>query len=250
MAQVAQRPLPEFFVIKMYLGNREGYALYRWTDGGNDNDNRQIHAIRSSRHGELYYTIIQDITLPIEYTTVQSKKAQGNVVRPMTWKYTRSVLRYTGAHGNRLYPEIRITNMSSALPSVRSDTFIPLVNNNPPAQVQNVQNVQNVPEVVPEVVPNVPKQYTITAIPQHAVRAFLRDAAMQEEVCSITGDEIDIVNGAMTSCFHLFEKNAIAMWLAMPNSRDKCPVCNSKCNMFTVDSHVTQVQVPQEMAVQ
>jgi hypothetical protein len=57
---------------------------------------------------------------------------------------------------------------------------------------------------------------------------------MQEETCSITGEEIDVTNGAMTSCFHIFEKNAIATWLAMPNSQDKCPVCNCKCNSFTV----------------
>ena len=58
---------------------------------------------------------------------------------------------------------------------------------------------------------------------------------MTEEVCAITGEEIDVANGAVTSCFHLFEKNAIATWLAMPNSRDKCPVCNENCNSYTLD---------------
>jgi hypothetical protein len=81
----------------------------------------------------------------------------------------------------------------------------------------------------------VQKKYPITTIPQHIVMALLRDAAMQEEVCPITSEEIDVTNGAVTSCFHLFEKNAIMQWLLMPNSRDKCPVCNATCNSFTLD---------------
>jgi hypothetical protein len=80
-----------------------------------------------------------------------------------------------------------------------------------------------------------PRNYVMTSIPQHIVRALLRDAAMQEEVCPITSEEIDISNGAITSCFHLFEKNAIAKWLSLPNSLDKCPVCNCPCNSYTLD---------------
>ena len=227
-----ERPLPDYFVIKTTLANREGYALYRWTDAGNDNDNRTIHALRPFRHGDLYYSIREDTTLPLDYTSVQTRKFQGNVVNSMKWKYTRSILIYSGASGNRRYPVIHITNMAR-LPIHRVFSFIPIVTENPvQAPVAPVQ-APNAPEA--------PKIYPMTKIPQHAVRAFLRDAAMQEEVCSITGDEIDITNGAMTSCFHLFEKNAIAMWLAMPNSRDKCPVCNAKCNMFTVDTQAEEV---------
>ena len=78
--------------------------------------------------------------------------------------------------------------------------------------------------------------YSISTIPQHAVRAFLTHAALIEEQCSITGESIDIANGAITTCFHTFQKDAIARWLSMPNSQDKCPVCNTKCNMFTLDN--------------
>jgi hypothetical protein len=235
-----ERTLPEYFVIKTTLANREGYALYRWTDAGNDNDNRRIHVLRPFRHGDLYYNIREDTTLPVDYTSVQTRKSQGNVVNSMKWKYTRSILIYSGASGNRWYPVIHITNMSR-LPIHRVYSFIPIVTENPvQAPVAPVAPVTNQVQVTNT---QAPKIYPITTIPQHAVRAFLRDAAMQEEICSITGDEIDITNGAMTSCFHLFEKNAIAMWLAMPNSRDKCPVCNAKCNMFTVDSPAQEVIV-------
>jgi len=226
MAQV-QRLLPEEFVFHRYSGNREGYALYRWIDGGDDNQNRKIHALRPLPHGGLYYDIIDDPILPTEYTIAQTKKSQGTIVSTMTWRYTGKVLRYQGAHGNRRYPVIGITNSSTTLPKYKASSFIPLVAPGAPA-------VPAAPAAPVAPLQNVPKIYTIATIPHHAVRAMLRDAAMQEESCPITGEEIDIVNGAITSCFHYFEKNAIATWLALPNSQDKCPVCNNKCNMFTI----------------
>ena len=225
-------PLPEAFVVYTHSGNRQGYALYRWTDSGNDADNLTIHALQPLKHRDLYYNILEDNTLPVHYTTVQSRKAQGILVRPMKWRYTRKVLRYNGPQGNRRYPVISITNVSTTLPAHNDTTFIPLVNNNNP--IAPVAPVQPAAPAQPVQVPQGPKIYTIAIIPQHAVRAMLRDAAMQEESCPITGEDIDIVNGAITSCFHLFEKNAIATWLALQSSQDKCPVCNNKCNMFTI----------------
>jgi hypothetical protein len=110
--------------------------------------------------------------------------------------------------------------MSTSLPTVQARSFIPI---NTPAT-----------PVVP-ILPIEKTKFPITTIPQHVVMALLRDAAMQEEVCPITSEEIDVTNGAVTSCFHLFEKNAIMQWLLMPNSRDKCPICNTQCNSFTLD---------------
>jgi len=232
MAQPPQdpRPLPEAFVVLTHSGNRQGYALYRWIDSGNDANNMIVHALQQLNHRNLYYEIIDDVSLPVDYTRVQTKKLHGHTVRSMKWRYTRKVLRYNGPQGNRRYPVIHITNTSTTLPAHHPSSFIPIVDeNNPPAEQAQPAPAAPVPNV-----PNAPKVYPITTIPQHAIRSMLRDAAMQEESCPITGEDIDIVNGAVTSCFHLFEKNAIATWLALPNSQDKCPVCNNKCNMFTV----------------
>jgi SUMO ligase MMS21 Smc5/6 complex component len=88
--------------------------------------------------------------------------------------------------------------------------------------------------IVPMAPPK-PAKYTIETIPQHVIRALLRDAAMYEEECPITAVDIDITNGAVTSCFHLFEKDAIQKWLSLPNSKEKCPVCNTPCNSYTLD---------------
>jgi hypothetical protein len=71
-------------------------------------------------------------------------------------------------------------------------------------------------------------------IPSHAILALLRDAAIQGFTCPITTDEIDIANGAVTSCFHLFEKNAIATWLESEKSKKQCPICKKECKSFTL----------------
>jgi len=123
--------------------------------------------------------------------------------------------------------------MSTSLPVIKPYSFIPI-------RQPVVQPAQPVPQLhLPQHLAAInlaPKTFPITTIPQHIVMALLRDAAMQEEVCPITTVELDVTNGAVTSCFHLFEKNAIMQWLLMPNSQDKCPVCNAQCNSFTLDN--------------
>ena len=130
--------------------------------------------------------------------------------------------------------------MPSILPKHKNNTFIPIVQQtaqqnpaqqNPALQQAQLQALHQLIDEGP-----LPPVYSISTIPQHAVRAFLTYAVLTEEQCSITGESIDITNGAVTTCFHVFQKDAIAKWLAMPNSQDKCPVCNAKCNMFTLDS--------------
>ena len=233
-------PLPEAFVIHTHSANRAGYALYRWTDAGVDNENRQIHAIRVMQHRELFYDVVTDTSLPLGYRTVQCKKAQGNVVRGLHWAYTRKVLNYEGPQGNRRYPEIHITNQSSTLPGFKPYSFIPITTAPVIPAIPNAPALPGGPAA--PAAPRLIQRNTIYTIPQHAVRAFLRDAAMQEEICPITNEEIDVTNGAMTSCFHLFEKNAIATWLAMPNSEAKCPVCKNKCTSFTLEEPIDQPQ--------
>ena len=249
---VAEHILPRAFVFKMSYAGREGYGLFRWTDGGLDAAGHMIHVIHRQAHGDLYYNVRtlnpQDINTV--WRSVETRKSHGNMTRSMRWRFTRDYIINTRGEDVRRYPVIEITSPSTVLVPCRTETFIPIVNPGPvpvpvPVQQAGHQAAQQaaleqliaenpIVHTGPHNVPNAPKVYTIATIPQHAVRAFLRDAAMQEETCSITGEEIDVTNGAMTSCFHLFEKNAIATWLAMPNSQDKCPVCNCKCNSFTV----------------
>jgi hypothetical protein len=210
--------LPITFCVKTTLGAREGYYLMRWSHGGLDPSGKIIHVLKPANHHNNFYNI-SSTTRTVRWNEIITKKTSGTITRSINWMHTNQKL----TCDDQRIPVIRITPMSTSLPVMKAFSFIPIT-----------QPVQ--PVAPPQLPVAVEKKFPITTIPQHIVMALLRDAAMQEEICPITSEEIDVTNGAITSCFHLFEKNAIMQWLLMPNSRDKCPVCNAPCNSFTVDN--------------
>jgi len=220
--------LPITFCIKTTLNTREGYYLMRWSHGGLDANNKIIHVLKPANHHNNFYNI-SSTTRTVRWNEIVTKKTSGTVTRSINWMYTNQRLT---CDENRI-PVIRITPMSTSLPVMKAFSFIPITQ--PVQPVQPVPNLQLPAHIAAMNIPrNTIKNFPITTIPQHIVMALLRDAAMQEEVCPITSEEIDVTNGAVTSCFHLFEKNAIMQWLLMPNSRDKCPICNAACNSYTL----------------
>jgi len=207
--------LPHLFCVKTNHGNREGYFLLRWSTGETAEDGSVVHILKPSNHQGRFYTID---TIVANYTinTITSKKGQGNVTRPMKWHFTDRRLRDPD---ERRIPVIRVTSQS-VLPAFKLTSFIPIIANTP---------------VAPEIPIVQTKKYTITSIPQHVIRALLTNAVMNGETCPITSEDIDVSNGAVTSCFHFFEKNAIIKWLLMPNSKDECPLCKTPCNSYTLE---------------
>jgi hypothetical protein len=219
MTQQGQINFPHLFCVKTYMDNREGYYLLRWSLGPNENDH-PVHILRPRNHDNRLYNIesVPLAQVNLNLNTIHTRKNGGNVVRPIRWAFTNQRLKFEDTR----IPVLRILPMNS-LPAIKPSSFIPII-------------TPVVPVIVATPLPApIQKKYTIDSIPQHIVRAILRDAVMQEEVCPITSMEIDIENGAVTSCFHLFEKDAIAKWLSMPGSRDKCPVCNNPCNSYTLN---------------
>ena len=226
--QQQQQDLPILFAILAKRGQTRGYYLVRWSHGGLDTANKIIHVLKPANHHNRFYNIHAFQRPGIRWNNIVTKKNQGTMIRASKWKFVNERLH---SNGDRI-PVIRISPTSSTLPQMPSYAFVPITTNN------NVQAPPVAPPVVPPAVPpvnlTVTRKYPISTIPQHIVLSLLRDAVMQEEVCPITSENIDVANGAVTSCFHLFEKNAILQWLLMPSSQDKCPVCNCPCNSFTL----------------
>jgi hypothetical protein len=228
--QQQQQDLPILFAILTKRGQTRGYYLVRWSHGGLDATNKIIHVLKPANHHNRFYNINAFQRTGIRWNNIVTKKNQGTMIRASKWKFVNERLH---SNGDRI-PVIRISPSSTTLPLMPSYAFVPITTNNtvqaPPVPVA--------PPVAPPAVPpvniTVTRKYPISTIPQHIVLSLLRDAVMQEEVCPITSENIDVANGAVTSCFHLFEKNAILQWLLMPSSQDKCPVCNCPCNSFTL----------------
>ena len=224
-----QQDLPILFAILAKRGQTRGYYLVRWSHGGLDAANKIIHVLKPANHHNRFYNIHAFQRPGIRWNNIVTKKNQGTMIRASKWKFVNERLH---SNGDRI-PVIRISPTSSTLPQMPSYAFVPITTNN------TVQAPPAAPPVIPptQVPPanlTVTRKYPISTIPQHIVLSLLRDAVMQEEVCPITSENIDVANGAVTSCFHLFEKNAILQWLLMPSSQDKCPVCNCPCNSFTL----------------
>jgi hypothetical protein len=68
---------------------------------------------------------------------------------------------------------------------------------------------------------------TQVKIPSHIVRCFVESAIQKKEICPITLDALVMGNVAMTSCGHLFAREALASCLSSSNI---CPSCRSDVN--------------------
>jgi len=210
--------LPHIFCVNTRYNNREGFFLLRWSTGGTDTNGRVVHVIKPSNHHQRFYSI-DALVANVALHDITSRKGQGNVTRPMWWRFTEKQLR--DPDGMRI-PVIVVTSRA-VLPAIKVTSFIPIIANAPAVPEVPVQEI-------------LPKKYTIPLIPQHIIRALLTNAVMNEETCPITSGDIDVSNGAITSCFHFFEKTAISRWLSMPNSKDECPLCKTPCNSYTLES--------------
>lgn len=66
------------------------------------------------------------------------------------------------------------------------------------------------------------------AIPSYVAKLLIADAVATNAVCPITLDPITATD-SVTSCFHVFNADAIASWLATDESRGTCPTCKQPC---------------------
>jgi hypothetical protein len=166
--------------------------------------------------GRFYPLINVNITTPAANNhrvhIVKLKKPRGQTDHECRWRYTSECLKYQ----NEFYPVLTVTPAAFLESDIikHESSWVPL------------QNEVNKLRIKVDAKP--------IEIPTHAVLALLRDAAIQGSTCPITTEEIDVSNGAVTSCFHLFEKNSIATWLASEKSKKQCPVCKKECRSFTL----------------
>ena len=64
--------------------------------------------------------------------------------------------------------------------------------------------------------------------PKHLVGQILATAETSNQLCSITMDPIRTATAAITSCGHIFQRDAIAHWLT---AHATCPECRQPCRI-------------------
>lgn len=72
-----------------------------------------------------------------------------------------------------------------------------------------------------------PPAEQITPVPKFVADALIRDAISKSTMCPITMEPLAVETTAVTHCYHLFERNAIATWLAS-NADHACAVCKTR----------------------
>ena len=86
----------------------------------------------------------------------------------------------------------------------------------------------DVPPPAPVPVTMVP----LKAIPKRIAWLIAEEASKAEESCPILSEPISPVTSAVTTCFHVFDHDAINEWFTRNPVNTKCPVCRDPC-LFT-----------------
>ena len=219
--------IPEAFAARAVLNGRQGYAFFTAVGVPAMGDQPAAVRLIKQNHNNRFYNIQSRAANGMGWQNIHLMKQQGTVRKFAQWIHTTEQLYYQGA----TWPVIRIMPFMHVT-AINRNCFVPRVDNEPAAPAQN-PIVPNQPVPNPPNPPNpMNKKHPITGIPPHAIRALLEHALFQEAKCPILDVDIDVENGAVTSCFHIFEKTAIGQWLRAPNSQQKCPVCNTPCDAY------------------
>jgi len=73
----------------------------------------------------------------------------------------------------------------------------------------------------------VQQQQQPTPIPKFVADLIIADAVAKAAACPITMEPLKIATAAVTTCFHVFDANAIASWLASDAGNGACAVCRT-----------------------
>jgi hypothetical protein len=232
--------LPPAFCIESIRNGRAGYSFFGTVEEEVQPVN--VFVIKPKSHQDMYFQIINDTArILLNRTTWRqtlTRKSQGRLNRLATWRHTGACLKYDDIE----YPVLRVQNSIAIIPLIKDQSFIPIVNNNqatrvitPPIHIPpTTRNMTPPTRSVPP-----PLQPIIDVIPQHAIKLILLGALIEGEICPITTNDITLMNGAVTTCFHLFDKDAINQWLNTPASRGECPVCKDSCVSYSMNINAT-----------
>jgi len=65
-----------------------------------------------------------------------------------------------------------------------------------------------------------------SSLPKFVATLLIEDAIREKKDCSITMEPIAAAAATVTSCYHVFDKDAITTWLS---TNKTCPVCKQEC---------------------
>lgn len=108
---------------------------------------------------------------------------------------------------------------------------------NPPPAPAPVPELRGGPPMNrrPENVPPPAQKVVLEPIPRRIAWLVAEDAQKQNEHCGITFEDISPLTAAVTTCFHCFDANALALWFSSQRDdtnapgQTTCPLCRKIC---------------------
>jgi hypothetical protein len=76
-----------------------------------------------------------------------------------------------------------------------------------------------------------PLAITQEKIPKRIAWLVAEDASKAGEICPISTNDISPITASVTTCFHVFETEAINEWAARHPINTPCPVCRKPCEI-------------------
>lgn len=96
--------------------------------------------------------------------------------------------------------------------------------------LQPEENLQQILHNISSTIHNQQQQQrpAVVTIPPRIAKLIAEDASMREEMCPITMETINPQTAKVTSCYHVFDGQAIDEWLS---TKSTCPVCKQDCTV-------------------
>ena len=95
------------------------------------------------------------------------------------------------------------------------------------------ERIRNVEQLLwtPPLPPPPPTPKVQGQLPKRIATLVAEDASRKNDVCAITMEPISLATAGVTSCYHVFDAEAITTWLA---DNSQCPQCREPCSVTLV----------------
>ena len=75
------------------------------------------------------------------------------------------------------------------------------------------------------------EEMSIVKPPKYVEDIIISDFISKGNKCAITLGELNKENAALTSCYHVFDKNAVSEWVIQNKT---CPTCRKECVVWGI----------------
>jgi hypothetical protein len=149
------------------------------------------------------------------------------------WFQEAWLCRKNGSHLSPVIPVMKLTNF---LNNCKYTKYFSTTVYESPAAINWVHQYEMIDKSLVRLatdialpIPHTPAtELVLPPIPAFVATLLIEDAIAKKQDCSITMEPISATTATVTSCYHVFNKDAIQQWLERNTS---CPVCKQKCTL-------------------